>query len=240
MTIDKFNRLLEIFKEKWNLLPEKENKGMEIKDIICVSETDRERKQGQLRLSIIARFNNTELHELKIPFKSNEFIESSDSDIDIDKFEQELIEKICLDYTIKGLIKQLAEYMHNRQDANLPKPSKKSTYKHELHKYSENKPDSIDNSIVQYLTEQGFTWSDMNHYSSRGKIFTDSYETFPATLSCYSKKIDYKDTIFVCVDGDTVKRFIYQSDSSANIRSIGTYNNIEELKILIDECCSKA
>jgi hypothetical protein len=125
MTIDEFNKILERFKEKWNTLPN--NKGMEIKEIMCVSETDRERKQGQARVSINTYFNsgNKRLHKLKTHFKSNVFIESSDSEIDIDKYEQELVSEIALDYTINMLIKEYTEQINVKLESILSEPSKK-------------------------------------------------------------------------------------------------------------------
>lgn len=95
-------------------------------------------------------------------------------------------------------------------------------------------------AVIDYLVGAGFEWNKMPFYNSVGKIGTPQYRNFLDEMPSYSRFVKSQmggnygaADLYVCVDGNIVKRFQYYGDTSADIRDIGEYSNIDELSKLI-------
>lgn len=95
-------------------------------------------------------------------------------------------------------------------------------------------------AVIDYLASIGFEWKKMPFYNSVGKIGTAQYRNFLDKMPSYAKFIKSQmggnygaSDLYVCVDENTVKRFQYYGDTSADIRTIGEYKSIDELSKLI-------
>ncbi len=95
-------------------------------------------------------------------------------------------------------------------------------------------------AVIDYLTNAGFEWKEMPFYNSVGDIGTPQYRNYLDKMPSYSKFIKSQmggnygaADLYVCVDGNIVKRFQYYGDTSASIIDVGQYENIDELSKLI-------
>ena len=95
-------------------------------------------------------------------------------------------------------------------------------------------------AVIDYLTNAGFKWKEMPFYNSVGEIGTPQYRNFIDKMPSYAKFVKSQmggnygaADLYVCVDGNAVKRFQYYGDTSADIRDIGEYLTIDELSKLI-------
>lgn len=95
-------------------------------------------------------------------------------------------------------------------------------------------------AVIDYLTKAGFEWKEMPFYNSTGNIGTPQYRNFLDKMPSYARFVKSQmggnygaADLYVCVDGNVVKRFQYYGDNSADIRTIGEYKTIDELSNLI-------
>jgi len=95
-------------------------------------------------------------------------------------------------------------------------------------------------AVINYLTNTGFEWKEMPFYNSVGDIGTPQYKNFLDKMPSYAKFVKSQmggnygaADLYVCIDDNVVKRFQYYGDTSADIRTIGEYETIDELSKLI-------
>jgi hypothetical protein len=105
---------------------------------------------------------------------------------------------------------------------------------------SPNSTNAVLPAVIDYLTNTGFEWKEMPFYNSVGEIGTPQYRNYLDKMPSYAKFVKSRmggnygaSDLYVCVDGNVVKRFQYYGDTSADIRDIGEYSTIDELSKLI-------
>lgn len=93
---------------------------------------------------------------------------------------------------------------------------------------------------IEFLKSAGFEWKEMPFYNSIGDIGTPQYRNYLDRLPSYARLVrshmggNYgASDLYVCVDGNVVKRFQYYGDLSADVTDLDQYETVDELSKLI-------